>query len=277
MGIGKRGKWRSLLHIKSLKEEPDAPSIFSGAPECIATIGFALAADLTPPPPPVFTWTGVYIGGQIGYAWGSANLSYSGFDPFSGNPNGAIGGARVGVNYQINQCVVGLEGSVDGTTLNNTAVAFFSDGSIITANKTVDVEGSIRGRLGVAWDRALIYATGGVALGGFTTNYNVYNSSVLGAFYASNSFSNTRVGWTVGGGIDYAATNNWSLFVEYRYSNWGTLSTSGLASVASATTPLLAGIYSNASRALNQNQVQVGFNYKFDMFGPPAPPVVAKQ
>jgi len=80
----------------------------------IALTGSAFAADLAPPPPPppIFTWTGVYLGGQIGYAWGSGNLNYTGFDPFSGLasppasavlPNGVIGGAHVGYDLQINQ------------------------------------------------------------------------------------------------------------------------------------------------------------------------------
>src|SRR5271169_3644865 len=134
----------------------------------IALTGSAFAADLAPPPPPlpIFTWTGVYVGGQIGYAWGSGNLSYTGFDPFSGlafttglggSPNGVIGGAHVGYNYQINQFVFGLEGTVDGTSLRNTAVGFFPaffGGSTVEATTKADVEGSIRARAGLAWDRA---------------------------------------------------------------------------------------------------------------------------
>src|SRR4030081_1905566 len=106
----------------------------------------ALAADLpSPPPPPVylpppaiFTWTGPYVGGQIGYAWGSnTGGTLSAFAPcnrffvasFGGGPQGVIGGAHVGYNYQINQWVLGLEGSVDGTSLSNTAAAFFPDGT----------------------------------------------------------------------------------------------------------------------------------------------------
>ena len=249
----------------------------------------ALAADLPSrapppvyvPPAPIFTWTGIYVGGQIGYAWGSGNLNYTGFDPILGagvatsvgsSPSGVIGGAHVGYNYQINQWVVGLEGSVDGTSLSNTAVAFFPD-TTISASSTANIQGSIRGRIGVAWDRALIYATGGVAFGGFNTNYNV---SFFDGSFTSNSFSNTRVGWTVGGGIDYAVTNNWSIFAEYRYTNWGTLSAPSLGAIAIATDPNLAGFFYNGNRTLNQNQVQVGFSYKFDLYGPPAPPVVAK-
>src|ERR1700681_2024328 len=108
----------------------------------VLTGSAALAADLpsgqpAPPaylPPPLFTWTGIYVGGQIGYAWGAGNFNDSGFDPITGTfvsgtlgstPSGVIGGAHVGYQYQFNQLVLGIEGSVDGTSLSNTAVAAF--------------------------------------------------------------------------------------------------------------------------------------------------------
>jgi outer membrane immunogenic protein len=251
----------------------------------------ALAADLpsrAPPPvylpqAPIFTWTGIYIGGQIGYAWASGNNQFTGFDPFfaggtfltssvGGSPSGVIGGGHVGYNLQINQWMVGLEGTVDGTSLSNTAVAAFPDGTTLSAHSTADIQGSIRGRVGIAWDRALIYGTGGVAFGGFNTNVTLANNGLLNGgvpFFANGSVSSTRVGWTVGGGIDYAVTNNWSVFAEYRYTNWGTLRDGNLTGIVAAP-----GVFFDGNRHLNQNQVQVGFSYKFDMFGPA--PVVAK-
>ena len=136
----------------------------------IALTGSAFAADLpiSPPPPvPIFTWTGAYIGGQIGYAWDSGNLNYSGFDPrtglafttgLGGSPNGVIGGAHVGYNYQIDQWVFGLEGSVDGTSITNTVTGAFPafGGSAITASTNSDIQGSnsrpLRYRLGSRFD-----------------------------------------------------------------------------------------------------------------------------
>ena len=250
------------------------------------------------PPVPIFTWTGVYVGGQIGYGWGSGNLNYTVIDPVDnvfgttaadGSPSGVIGGAHIGYQYQINQFVFGLEGTVDGTSISNTIQAFFPlafDGGFVQAHTSSDIQGSIRGRAGIAWDRALFYATGGVAFAGFRTNYSligntnqIIGESAPGAadgplVFGSNSFSNTRVGWTVGGGVDYAVTNNWSLFAEYRYTNFGTISVPGIAAVALATFPGLTSAAFNSNRTLNQNQVQVGFSYKFDLAGPA--PVVAK-
>src|SRR5208282_2943318 len=133
-----------------------------------------------------------------------------------GTPSGVIGGAHVGYNLQINQWVVGLEGTVDGTSLSNNTTAslpLFGGAFAVNGNTRSNIQGSIRGRAGIAWDRALIYATGGVAFSGFNSNYSIFGTDVFGnTFAGTNSFSNTRVGWTVGGGIDYAVTNNWSVF-----------------------------------------------------------------
>ncbi|HEX3496193.1 MAG TPA: outer membrane protein [Methylocella sp.] len=250
----------------------------------------AFAADLPSrapppvylPPPPIFTWTGIYIGGQVGYAWFNGSNRFNGFDPFfndgqgiflnssvGGTPNGVIGGGHVGYDYQINQWVLGVEGTVDGTSLTNTAVAVFPDGSVLRARSNADIQGSIRGRLGIAWDRALIYATGGVAFGGFNTNvsFNGTDFATGVPFFANANVSSTRTGWTVGGGIDYAVTNNWSIFAEYRFTNFGNIRENNFGQ-------LPAGFTFNERRQLQQNQVQAGFSYKFDWYTPP--PIVAK-
>lgn len=230
----------------------------------LAIAGPVVAADMpmAPPPPlPIFTWTGVYLGGQIGYAWGNDSINESVFAipasfSLGSNPNGVIGGAHVGYNLQIAQWVVGLEGDVDGTSFSRTSGPdpFFGD-TFFKISK--DIEGSIRGRIGIAWDRALLYATGGVAFAGIDTDY----SSPFGA----DGFSRTRVGWTVGGGIEYAITSNWSARAEYRFSDFGNFTDFPAASLA----PDI-----SVEHHLIQNQVQAGFSYKFDTWAPY--PVVAK-
>ncbi len=235
----------------------------------LALAGTAFAADLPSrapppvyvPPVPIFTWTGIYIGGQIGYAWGNQNSnfgdSFGDFASISSSSSGVIGGGHVGYNLQLNQFVIGLEGSVDGSSLSKTAnfSPFLLGSAAITAN--ADVQGSIRGRLGYAWDRVLIYATGGVAFAG--------TKATLATPFSYDTFSNTRVGWTVGGGLEYAITNNWSIRAEYRYSDFGH------PSYFSTSFPGGAGF----NRHFVENQVQAGFSYKFDTFAPPVP-VVAK-
>ncbi|QXX73539.1 outer membrane protein [Methylovirgula sp. HY1] len=204
-------------------------------------MGTASAADLPStkappayiPPPPLFTWTGVYVGGQIGYMWGNPS-------PYGYTERGVVGGAHAGYNYQVGQFVAGLEGDVNGSSYNGGFGGY-------STNENID--GSIRGRIGMAWDRLLLYATGGAAFAGITNDY-------LGT-----SISHTRVGWTIGGGVEYALDNNWSVRAEYRYTDYGTY----------YDFPAGVAAYNHD----NDNRVQIGFSYKFDMFAPPGP-VVAK-
>jgi outer membrane immunogenic protein len=248
----------------------------------IALAGSAFAADLPSrapppvyvPPAPIFTWTGIYIGGQIGYAWGTSNTNvtdnFGDFVSFHTSNSGVIGGAHVGYNLQLSQFVVGLEGDVDGTSLSKSISGSpFIGGGIganvpLTATTRTGVQGSIRGRLGYVWDRVLLYATGGVAFAGV-------EGTLYGPFGGSVSSSTTRVGWTVGGGLEYAVTNNWSIRAEYRYAQFGHSSFAGDNAFAF---PGLAAIGAIASRTTNENRVQVGFSYKFDTAAPA--PVVAK-
>jgi len=243
----------------------------------VAIAGSAFAADLPSrapppvyvPPVPIFTWTGVYLGGQVGYAWGTQRANVllpDGTTVFNSySAQGVIGGAHVGYLYQANQWVIGIEGSVDGTSLSKTftpgtvfpAVLGFPAAFGVNYKTSVPIEGSIRGKLGVAWDRVLLYATGGVAFAGVDATYTTP--------FGSSTQSTTRVGWTVGGGLEYAVTNNWSLFAEYRYTDFGSYSNN----------PTLAfgNIPVTVNRHFTQNQVQGGFSYHFS---PPPAPVVAK-
>ena len=247
----------------------------------------AFAADLPsrrappvyiPPPIPVFSWTGFYLGGQVGYAFGGSGAGDSvtaraggATARFSeGFSNGIIGGAHIGYNFSTQSLgafpllgtglgalsggfgggglVFGVEGDVDGTDYRSqTTIA----GATFT-NRT-EIEGSARGRLGIAVDRALFYATGGAAFAQFM---NGYATPALGGV----TLSSTRVGYTVGGGIEYAITTQWSLRAEYRYSDFG-----------SYTQVPIAGVSFQHKQI--QQRAQVGFSYKFDT---PVAPVVAR-
>ncbi|HTV34582.1 MAG TPA: outer membrane beta-barrel protein [Methylocella sp.] len=271
------------MHRKLLLASVSAIA-FSGSAALAADLPSRAPPPVYVPPAPIFTWTGIYIGGQVGYGWGGGGNSFSGFDPATGvaftanpggTPNGVIGGAHVGYQYQIQQFVLGLEGSVDGSSLSSSGAASFPDGTFLTTSSNADIQGSIRGKLGWAWDRLLIYATGGVAFGGFNTDVSVFNTGATNGgfpFYGSANVSDTRVGWTVGGGIEYAITNNWWVQVEYRYTDFGSLNT-GFAAPGVGLVPVAPAFF-NGSRSLTENQVQVGFSYRFDLFSPP--PVVAK-
>ncbi|HUI21126.1 MAG TPA: outer membrane protein [Methylocella sp.] len=245
----------------------------------IAVSGTAFAADLTPPPAPapIFSWTGLYVGGQIGYAWDKdptdASLGAGGIllsDSFSNNPQGVIGGAHIGYNLQINQWLIGFEGSVDGTSISQTTFDPFSG---LTVSTRADIQGSIRARAGVAFDRVLVYATGGAAFTGIDDNYTDTLGRITGLPGVSEDISKTRAGWTVGGGLEYAVTNNWSVRAEYRYSDFGHYTDYPFVTFV---TPVPPAVFGGGSlfiqHHLTENQVQVGFSYKFDSLAP----VVAK-
>jgi outer membrane immunogenic protein len=237
----------------------------------------AIAADIPPtapppvyaPPVPIFTWTGVYVGGQIGYAWGNQNINlgdnFGDFVTAGFSASGVIGGAHVGYNLQLNQFVLGLEGDVDGSSLSNTVSGvIFPLGipTFATYNSKADIQGSIRGRVGYAWDRVLVYATGGIAFLGvnatLTTGF---------PFSSYNSTSSARVGWTIGGGLEYAVTSKWSIRSEYRYADFGQ-------STIFPTDFGLSGLGVFINRHVTENRVQAGFSYKFDTA--PSAPAIAK-
>ena len=238
----------------------------------IALAGSAYAADMPSPPPaylppvPIFSWTGIYVGAQAGYAWG--NDSINGGIPASGaffpgnlSPQGIIGGGHVGYNLQINQWVAGLEGTVDGSSFSGSS----SLGSV-AASTAENIQGSICIRAGYAYDRFLAYVTGGAAFTSISNNYSAFVAP--GA--VSSGITRSRAGWTVGGGLEYALTNNWSVRVEYRYSDFGKYTDYAFGGVT--TVP---AVYSAAAgHHLTENQVQAGVSYKFDTLAPA--PVLAK-
>jgi len=185
----------------------------------------AQAADLpsrriepAAPLPPAFTWTGFYVGAQAGWAQTRTELTAGG--AIAGraavaslpslDKNGVAVGLMVGYNYQIGQLVVG--GEIDGSALitgkqRHTALT----GDFITAH--TNWVGSARLRVGYAFDRLMIYATGGLALA-------APKSTVTGTGYSYGAGDSTRFGWTLGAGAEYAFTNNWIAGLEYRYSQF---------------------------------------------------------
>ncbi len=166
----------------------------------------AMAADLPArrmaPAPfvaavPVFTWTGFYVGVNAGigfYNNDADDIVFGGGTWLADSDDDAsfIGGAQIGYNYQIGSFVVGVEGDLQWADFGGTTYTF--DGTTVTADSD-DWFGTVRGRVGVAFDRALIYATGGWA------------------------FTDNRNGWVVGGGLEYAFTNNLSAKIEGLYVN----------------------------------------------------------
>ncbi|RDJ25286.1 porin family protein [Bosea caraganae] len=180
----------------------------------ILAAGAASAADLpsrkgpvaAPYYPPAFTWTGFYIGANAGYAWGQVDSSALGTLNSFDDPDGFVGGGQVGYNYQIGQWVLGVEADFQGADLKATASdPFFG----LRASNELNWFGTVRGRVGYAFDRFLPYVTGGFAYG------NVKNKISGPGFSVSDD--NTQYGWTLGGGLEYAFTNNLTVKAEYLY------------------------------------------------------------
>lgn len=210
----------------------------------------AQAADLprraAPPAPiyvaPIFTWTGFYVGAQIGGGWGRnefAGLTY--------NPNGVVGGLHAGYNMQFGAIVAGVEGDIEATSLKGSTTIGF-----VSLKTTAPWQGSLRARLGFGFDRALIYATGGVAFA------QLKNEIFIPPFALSNQ--STRTGWTLGAGVEYALSPNWSIRAEYRYTDYGRYTSSFFP-------------FGSAQTRFKENAARVGLSYRFGGY---AAPVVAK-
>jgi outer membrane immunogenic protein len=274
----------------------------------ISFVGAASAADMPvkarPMPAPVFTWTGCYIGGNVGGKWAhTSGTVYAGPTPATGTapliapafPAGGtllpgmtggspIGGAQVGCNYQIDHWVFGIEADADGQNISYNRLLGppnlpgpFVNGDNMTVRDYW--EASVRGRVGYAWDRLLIYGTGGVS---FTTlragaNYIPVTVGTVNFPYSSIVDSANLVGPTVGAGVEYMFTQNWSWGLEGRYTWYGTHTFNGgnLATTAAIGTTGVLFAYAPTSQSLSLNTGEVMFKLNYH-FGPFGGPVVAR-
>ena len=158
--------------------------------------------------PAIFSWTGGYVGVQIGYGWAEVDRdSIAGF-AYSFSADGGLAGVHVGYNHQWNRLVLGIEGDVEW------AGGRGDDGGAGGTLDTVDLnwDASVRARVGIAFNRVLVYGTGGVAL----ADVDQINPSGL-PVRSSAMFT----GWTAGAGAEFAFADNWTARLEYRYSDFG--------------------------------------------------------
>ena len=151
-----------------------------------------------------FNWTGFYVGINGGYGWGKSSWTNTATGATTGdfNISGALVGGTAGYNLQIGQLVVGAEGDIDASWIKGTDAT----GCCQTKN---DWFATARARLGFAMDRWMPFVTGGAAFGDVKMN-------ALGA-----SQTATKVGWTAGGGLEYAFSGAWSAKIEYLYADLG--------------------------------------------------------
>jgi outer membrane immunogenic protein len=216
--------------------------------------GSASAADMEvkappPPPPPVYSWTGFYFGGHIGGDWDNDRFHFVPAGTSTSNSASSVfGGGQVGYNYQISRWVLGLEGDGSWTNLSSGAPC---PNPFFTCSHSIDWLASLRGRVGyLATDQSLFYVTGGA---GFSEINHTALPPGVAPFIFTGFFSNTSVGYTVGGGWEYAFAKHWSVRVEYLYYGFGT-STAPPGTLSAA----------NSTRVTNNiNTVDVGVNYHF--------------
>ena len=177
-----------------------------------STSAFAADAIVYNEPAPVvadtFSWTGGYVGVNAGYAGGKNKLNvYDGISA-KDNTNGFLGGIQAGYNWQFDQMIVGLETDIQGAGLKSDVEVSGLGG----AEAKINWFGTTRARLGYTpVDRFMVYATGGVAYGKIKASYGDFSQS------------DTKVGYTVGAGAEYALTNNVTLKSEYLYTDLGKL------------------------------------------------------
>jgi outer membrane immunogenic protein len=259
----------------------------------------AQAADLptkkeAPAPifvPPPFTWTGFYIGANVGGIWESGSRSLTFFNPSSavwlsgyepgglGSGNaGVLGGGQAGYNWQSGAFVLGVETDFDGTSLSKSnnfdslpfagagiPTGLLGDSLLVHAKASLDWLGTTRARVGFVAtpdNRLMFYGTGGVAYGGGSANFSVYDAN--NNFLLTGNPSSSRVGWTVGAGVEYAITNNITIKGEYLYVDLGSsnFTTPSFSSTA-ATLATLNGIYASGHINYDASIFRVGMNYKF--------------
>jgi outer membrane immunogenic protein len=231
--------------------------------------GCAGAADLPRPgpvyyPPVVryFTWTGCYVGGNIGGLWFTKEW-FDDASPFTGlsmgsqDGRGFLGGAQGGCNYQLGSLVVGIQGDHDWSlaTANNDNQLFS-----LTDRSNVRSLGSVTARVGYAADRLLVYVKGGGAW-----ENDDYSLLVGGVTFATTG--ETRSGWTVGIGGEYAFLDFLTGFLEYDFYHFGTRTNT----FYNCTVALCGAVSLPVDIRETKGVVKVGLNFKFG----PTPPLVA--
>jgi outer membrane immunogenic protein len=190
---------------------------------------------------PVYNWTGAYFGANIGGVWGRTRameplvqppgIPFNAVgDTFTANTSGVTGGAQAGYNWQMNQFVLGVEGDLGYLGPKGQQISSaFADTFV---NSTGGIYGTFRGRVGFAVDRALLYATGGLMVADVGAGVS---NPINPSFNAPNNteaiiFTNktgAQAGWTLGGGLEYAVANGWSLKGEYLHYDLGTKQVAG--------------------------------------------------
>jgi outer membrane immunogenic protein len=249
----------------------------------------AMAADLPVRIPtkapvmvaPVYNWTGCYLGGYVGGASAGRDVTAQDRDGYNyggavGPPfryrldRSVIGGGTIGCNYQADRFVFGLEGEAGYLRLRGSA--FDPNGPLpldtLSSTRIGDWYGMATGRVGVTWDRALLYIKGGVAF--VDTRVSVVDTNPAGGAVITATGGGVRTTWTVGGGLEYALSDAWSIKGEYMYiAMRDNESACGMATFVAFGTPGARFCWSHDLPGVHT--AKFGINYHFN-----AGPVVAR-
>ena len=237
-----------------------------------------------------YNWTGFYIGGNVGYGWGSdtgalwdsfVDAPFVGIAPYfaaGGNvlpgvkPSGVIGGAQIGYNWQAApNWVLGLVADIQASDLrtlasNTVTPAGGAATSIHSNDSRLEWFGTARGRIGYATRNWLFYGTGGLAYGSVKSNLTFNCINCAPPTIWAGSTSSIQLGWAAGAGIEVGLTPNWTVGVEYLHFDLGSISTTAVPNTVAA-----AGTSVTANSKFAGDIVRATLNYKFS-----AAPVVAK-
>jgi outer membrane immunogenic protein len=193
-------------------------------------------------PVPYFNWTGLYLGINGGGGWGNSNHTDLNFGNATGDfgISGGLIGGTLGFNYQVGPWVWGLEGDLDWARMHGSSGPFNG----VNYDSYLQWLGTVRGRVGFAFDRFLPYFTGGLAVGDVKAAVTAPPVTIL-------SGTNTQAGWTLGAGVEYAFTPSLSAKAEYLYVDLG------------SSTPV-----PGDSVELKTHVVRGGLNWRFNWDGP---------
>jgi outer membrane immunogenic protein len=225
----------------------------------VAVSGHAFAADLptrsspVPLPAAAYNWTGLYLGINAGYGSGNSNWS-DGAIGMTGNfpTSGFLVGGTLGANYQMGDYALGIEGDGDWTNLHGNSGTTCSGISTavpppVSCQTQSEWLATVRGRLGYAFDRILLYGTAGAAFGNIQAGLNP----------PSTFDSRLEAGWVAGAGVEFAISANWTAKVEYLFVD---LSSGACSTVANC------GGAAGSSVSFNENIVRAGVNFKFGLW-----------
>jgi len=238
----------------------------------IALAGPSFAADMAwrtaAPPESVYSWTGLYVGANVGLGVSDTPTNYGigsvpGLFPrFDSGAASLIGGGQVGYNIQTGSWVFGVEADFQGSTVGSSDNCVLGCQPFLSLNHTTDLPwfGTVRGRIGTATGGLLLYYTGGFAYGDVKSHV----AETFGISAGTLDFTETRFGWTVGSGVEAALGGNWTGRVEYLYVDLGTMSNSFT----------LNGLPHTYSTDVQQHVFRVGLNYRFGPAAQVPPPLM---